>query len=348
MSKILCPECGEPIKEGQRVCANCHYELTDDELGIKSVPNTPNVPNTPSSQNTPKTPSTPNAPTNITMPDNIMAHGNVEVTSNHAEDKSVHDDHSVTTHNVDNSQTVNNTHQTVNNNTTILIMGGNAPLPEGIDPQTAAQIRQAQAATHRTDQPQNSQPANQPQNKQSNDKGIGAIGVDIPLNAPKQNKSNTGKIIVAIVAVLVVGIAGYWFLSSRKSTRQTETNQVQTTVSTPAATPKKTNKTTINKPKNNEGTATATSTPSAEPTAATAPATKPKIKPALPPADTHYEAGMKAFEQGNGLEAVKEFKASGSKQSLLMLGKIYENGCGTVASNAMMAQKYYKQAEEMQ
>lgn len=46
---------------------------------------------------------------------------------------------------------------------------------------------------------------------------------------------------------------------------------------------------------------------------------------------------MQYFNEGNGLEAVKAFKASGSADALCMLGIIYEQGCGSVAANAMMA-----------
>jgi len=54
---------------------------------------------------------------------------------------------------------------------------------------------------------------------------------------------------------------------------------------------------------------------------------------------------MKAYNAGDGLAAVQAFKASGSKESLRMLGKIYDEGCGSVEANAMMARKYYKQAD---
>jgi hypothetical protein len=53
---------------------------------------------------------------------------------------------------------------------------------------------------------------------------------------------------------------------------------------------------------------------------------------------------MNYYNAGQGLEAVREFKASGSKASLLMLSKIYEEGCGSVEANAMMAMKYRKEA----
>jgi TPR repeat protein len=82
-----------------------------------------------------------------------------------------------------------------------------------------------------------------------------------------------------------------------------------------------------------------------------APAAKPvqpvqKAQPATPKTDADYEAGMAAYKDGDGLEAIKKFNASGSAQANYMLGVIYEKGCGNVAANAMMARKYYKKAAQ--
>ena len=63
--------------------------------------------------------------------------------------------------------------------------------------------------------------------------------------------------------------------------------------------------------------------------------------------DSNYENGMKAFNSKDGLEAIKCFKSSGSAESNYMLGVIYEQGCGNVAANAMMARKYFKTAAKM-
>ena len=81
------------------------------------------------------------------------------------------------------------------------------------------------------------------------------------------------------------------------------------------------------------------------------PAVKPvqpvqKAQPATPKTDADYEAGMAAYKDGEGLEAIKKFNASGSAQANYMLGVIYEKGCGNVAANAMMARKYYKKAAQ--
>lgn len=63
--------------------------------------------------------------------------------------------------------------------------------------------------------------------------------------------------------------------------------------------------------------------------------------------DANYDAGMKAYEAGNGLEAINAFKSSGSAKAYYMLGLIYENGCGNVGKNAMMARKNFKKAAQM-
>ena len=63
--------------------------------------------------------------------------------------------------------------------------------------------------------------------------------------------------------------------------------------------------------------------------------------------DANYDAGMKAYEASNGLDAISAFQKSGSAKSYYMLGLIYENGCGNVGKNAMMARKNFKKAAQM-
>ncbi|MBQ8450898.1 MAG: hypothetical protein IJY64_08325 [Bacteroidaceae bacterium] len=77
-----------------------------------------------------------------------------------------------------------------------------------------------------------------------------------------------------------------------------------------------------------------------------APEKKPEPAP-VKKSDVNYDAGIKAYETGNGLEAIKKFKASGSADSYYMLGVIYESGCGTVGKNAMMARQNFKKAADM-
>ena len=80
-----------------------------------------------------------------------------------------------------------------------------------------------------------------------------------------------------------------------------------------------------------------------------APAKKQQVqKPAPEPEkDSNYEAGMAAYDKGEGKEAVKYFNASGSADAYYMLGVIYEQGCGSVGKNAMMARKNFKKAAEL-
>lgn len=74
--------------------------------------------------------------------------------------------------------------------------------------------------------------------------------------------------------------------------------------------------------------------------------TPPPVQPPTPKVDANYEAGMAAYNAGEGLEAIKKFKASNSAKANYMIGVIYENGCGNISANASMAHKYYKIAEE--
>ena len=43
----------------------------------------------------------------------------------------------------------------------------------------------------------------------------------------------------------------------------------------------------------------------------------------------------------------KHFKASGSADAYYMLGVIYEQGCGSVGKNAMMARQNFKKAADL-
>ena len=101
-----------------------------------------------------------------------------------------------------------------------------------------------------------------------------------------------------------------------------------------------------------KATAPAAEAPAAVEEAAPAPAAKKKaavkeeapVQPAVPKTDANYEAGMKAYNAGDGLEAVRKFQASGSAEANYMLGVIYETGCGSVGANAMKARSFFKKA----
>jgi len=234
MSKLICPECGEEIKEGQLICDNCNYRLPQPAAPAQPAPSAP-APSAPapSKPNVPA-PSKPNAPApgkpgsaSVNMPESIMAHGDVAVNSSHAEDNSVHTDNSVQNnvqtnvqHSVtDNSQTVNNTNQTVNNNTTILIMGGgSAPLPEGIDENTASAVRQAQQqiADQKPAKPQKEQPSAQPQDGQ---KGIGSIAGGSAYTPPVASSGSGVKKWIGIIvsALVLIGIIALFIPSETKT-----------------------------------------------------------------------------------------------------------------------------------
>ncbi len=63
--------------------------------------------------------------------------------------------------------------------------------------------------------------------------------------------------------------------------------------------------------------------------------------------DANYEAGMKAYNAGEGLEAIGYFESSGSADAYYMLGLIYKNGCGNVGKNDMKAKTYFKKADKL-
>ena len=165
---------------------------------------------------------------------------------------------------------------------------------------------------------------------------------------PKSSKSGGGGAKWLILVLLLAGVGGYFALSGGKG-QQTTDNGQQTTENrqqpSPAAAPQQQPTKAVQQP-------TAAPAPTAAPTSAPAPAAKPAAKPvpaaqpATPKTDANYEAGMAAYNDGDGLEAIKKFNASGSAQANYMLGVIYEKGCGNVAANAMMARKYYKKAAQ--
>ena len=166
---------------------------------------------------------------------------------------------------------------------------------------------------------------------------------------PKSNKSGGGAKWLILV-LLLAGVGGYFALSGGKG-QQTTDNGQQTTENrqqpSPAAAPQQQPAKAVQQP-----VAAPAPAPAAAPTPAPAPAPKPAAKPvpaaqpATPKTDANYEAGMAAYNDGDGLEAIKKFNASGSAQANYMLGVIYEKGCGNVAANAMMARKYYKKAAQ--
>ncbi len=307
MLEYKCPECGAPMTIGERHCANCDYDLTDTEFAVMM------------SQNTPMAdvhPHTSVGKQQATTPESIMAHGNVDVSQHHSEDKS--------THNIDNSQTVNNTHQTVTNN--FIIMGGSAPTPPDIDPQTAAALEQVQRDRQET----HAVPS-------AEQKGVGAInGSRRPLKADLSRRGLPKWFWSVIMVVIATIVLFFIFRPNQKQVPTAPAKEKQElTITHPA-------KEKAISPQKTGNTATQT-----QEAAATASTGRTAVKPPVAQKDPNYESGMAAYNANDGLTAIKAFKASGTKESVYMLGIIYEKGCGSVSENAMMAHKYFKQAAEM-
>jgi TPR repeat protein len=63
--------------------------------------------------------------------------------------------------------------------------------------------------------------------------------------------------------------------------------------------------------------------------------------------DSAYVEGMAAFDARQGLEAIQAFNRSSYPEAYYMLGVIYEQGCGTIGKNPMLARKNFKKAAEM-
>ena len=184
------------------------------------------------------------------------------------------------------------------------------------------------------------QAAQQVASKAEQSKG-GVVDNREPLR-PKSNKSGGGAKWLILV-LLLAGIGGYFALSGDDKSEVEKPAVTEQPVAAPKATPA---------PQQQPTKAVQQPEAVPAPVATPAPAVKPAAKaaqtaqPATPKTDTNYEAGMAAYNDGDGLEAIKKFNASGSAQANYMLGVIYEKGCGNVAANAMMARKYYKKAAQ--
>lgn len=155
-----------------------------------------------------------------------------------------------------------------------------------------------------------------------------------PTGAAKKSGGGSSKWLVLVV-LLAVGAGAYFLLGKGDAAEAPVPEETVTEQpTTPVASPGKSAAATVAQP-----------APQPQPTqAVSAPAAKPAPKPAEPKRDANYEAGMAAYNQSDGLEAISKFKASGSAEANYMLGVIYEKGCGNVAANAMMARSFFKKA----
>lgn len=169
------------------------------------------------------------------------------------------------------------------------------------------------------------------QSQESGQKGVGTLTGSQPHPVPRSG-SGRNKWIPLSVIILII-FAGYFFLSRKNNTPtdtlipQTEQKQSATPETPPAVKPK--------------------ATPPATTVKKEQQPVKAEQQPVVEKKDADYDAGMEAYEKGKGLDAIRLFKKSGSAKSYYMLGLLYENGCGTVASNGMMARKNFKKAAEM-
>ena len=157
--------------------------------------------------------------------------------------------------------------------------------------------------------------------------------------ARTEKKGGSSSILMILVILVAVG-AGAFFLLGKEDTSK-EQVATEKVIEQPAAP--------VDVPRNTTQQAVPSTQPASKPQSApavTAPAPKPvqTAKPAEPKRDANYDAGMAAYNKGDGLEAISKFKASGSAEANYMLGVIYEKGCGNVAANAMMARSFYKKA----
>lgn len=179
--------------------------------------------------------------------------------------------------------------------------------------------------------PNGSKVSSEPTEEKVGSKG-GVVDNRTPLR-PKNNGGG-GSMWIVLILVLLLGAGAYFMFSGRdasegKKAAVTEQPEVTSVPAVPQEKPAQTVQ---------QSSAATTVAPAAKPAQI--------AKPAEPKKDVDYEAGMAAYNRGEGLEAIKKFNASGSAQANFMLGTIYEKGCGNVAANAMMARKYYKKAAQ--
>jgi len=215
------------------------------------------------------------------------------------------------------------------------------PATKPVQP-TVAPASHAQTAPAQQTNNQNSQG----QNNQNGQKGVGTLTGEAPLPprtgntggnkyAPekKKNKWLLPAIIVVIIIVVAVVVLKPKGEKKQADTAPAKTEQTQpatSQTSTPQAAEKVTG-----------GSAPAQSVQKVQT------AKKPAAEQATPKKDADYEAGMAAYEKGEGLEAIEHFTSSGSADSYYMLGVIYEQGCGSVGKNALKARQNFKKAADL-
>ena len=358
---MKCPECGEELQPGVRVCPNCEYELNDAEMaangGAKpSAPERPaaSAPQKPS-VSTPERPAgyKPQKPAQpeVAMPESILSHGDVNVSSN--QDHSVHQTQN-TTNNTQNN-TTNNTQQTI-----IINVGAGGQLPGGIvDEQTRRAVNEvAQQQAQQEQQRQRQQPKPQPTEQEvptftdrkpaKDEKGVGSIAGQGTITVQTGRKMPGW--VIAVIIVVVIGVAGALvFGGGKKVSPEPEGQKAETVSNTPAKTT-----TTPAKPAKTQTTPSAQTTPTTQTTAAspTSPATT--TSRAVAPAQVDpYQEGMNAYNSGDYGRAVEQLsKASASAEkkkaadAAYKLGLMYETGDG-VAADKQQAIEWYQKAAKL-
>lgn len=187
-------------------------------------------------------------------------------------------------------------------------------------------------------QTQTPAPKAKPEEPKQAAKGVGSLRMNEPIAPPAASKSSGGAgagMIGGIIGAVVVLGAIAFFMFSAGEDKTLEAQPAQTEV------PAKVETTTTTVKQD------AAPTPAPAKKEEAKPAAEKAQEPAAPKKDVNFELGMKAYEAEEGLDAVKKFTASGSADANYMLGIIYEQGCGTVAKNAMKARQYFKKAAGM-
>ena len=344
---MKCPECGEEIPAGIRICPNCDYELTDAEFaaagGAAAAPEKPAAvaPERPSvaapSKPSAAAPSKPSAPApakpakpaapDVAMPESILAHGDVSVSADH----SVHNTQNNTQNTTNNTQ--NNVANTTTNNTTnntqqtiIINVGAGGQLPGGlVDDATTAAVNDVAAQQQPQKRQQRQQQAAQQVEAEDGQKGVGSITGEGTIYIKTGRRMPTWLIATIVGVVLGIGVVFYLRTSNKPAAEGAKTETV--------ATPK-------------QEDAPANGQTAAKSSSAAKPAAKPK------PADP-YADGMKAYNNGDYDAAVKNLtKASNlsdkqkAGEAAFKLGTMYENGEG-VEANKQKAIEWYEKAAKL-
>lgn len=369
-----CPECGEALQPGVRVCPNCEYELTDAEMAqnggaAPAAPEKPSVsapsrpttsaPTAPTNPVKPVKPAKPAAP-DVAMPESIMAHGDVSVASHQQDDHSVHHTQNTTNNTQNNvaNNTTNNTQQTI-----IINVGTGGQLPGGIvDEQTTRAVNEvaAQQAQQQPRKPQQPKPQQQEvptftDKPQKDEKGVGSITGEGTIYV-QTGKKMPGWLI-GLIVVVIIGAACAFLFSGRKASPEPE-GQMTETVTKPAETTKPATKKPAATTTTTTPASTTTTTPAA-PSATTTPSTsgtttstKPATTTARAVADP-YQDGMSAYQNGDYDKAVEQLsKAAASAEkkkaaeAAYKLGLMYETGDG-VAVDKKQAIEWYEKAAKL-